>query len=478
MTGPGDTRVRVRGVAATAVTRFLLQKGFRIVQASRVIQERLGIPLDPAPADVTVKDAGRGELLVIGYPDKARLVYETLVDALAHVFTWRAPIGLYSIVKAVVTGLDGDTCILELPGGLTARLERCGRSPGEPILVSVVHPPVKSFEETRVSRVLRVIGDYVMVLHGTARVSVSEHVRDPDKRRELVAAAVAAVMGKGLGVHVRSSGNYASAEDVVSEINRLIEKLHGLLEEAGEAEAPSVIYEGEFIGLIGLTSTAKERLDKIRSSAAPTVRGHHMYKYFGGCLSDVVDYAEEAVAHGSPSTVLEAALRGHVTRQLVSRPMVKLIHVRPTGEIIELSPGKVIHVDENTVIVKRVIRGDGVYDGLGVEKRRGDTDYVFIYPGKWLVSHNYFRGETWLGSYININTPPEILPGEILYHDLEIDIIYKPGHKPEIIDKEKLEEQRGKTIPEKLYEKTIKEAEKALREIDKITTRQPPSHEQ
>ena len=54
MTGD-KVRVRVRGITATAVSKLLLDKGFRIVQASRIIQERLGAEFDPSPADVTVK---------------------------------------------------------------------------------------------------------------------------------------------------------------------------------------------------------------------------------------------------------------------------------------------------------------------------------------------------------------------------------------------------------------------------------------
>lgn len=49
-------RVRVRGIYSTALTALLLERGFTIVEPSPVIQQRLGLPEDAAPPEVTVSD--------------------------------------------------------------------------------------------------------------------------------------------------------------------------------------------------------------------------------------------------------------------------------------------------------------------------------------------------------------------------------------------------------------------------------------
>ena len=468
-------RVRVRGVAATAVTRFLLDRGHVVVQASPVIRERFGIPLVAEPADVTVKDAGRGELLVVGFWDEGLGVYGELVEGLGFVFSWRAPLGLYSIVKGRVVGRSGGGCVVELPGGLRGVLRDCGVGVGDDVVVSVVHPPVKPFERPVLSSVLRVVGDYVILLYGSQRLSVSEHVRDPVKRRELLAAAAASVMGRGFGVHVRSSGLYASPGDISGEVERLIGVLRGVLEEAASASSPSVLYRGEFLGIIGLSRLAKERLDSLRGRVVSTVPGHHMYKYGGGCLGDLVDFSEALVDAGYGASGVSGVLRGYVLSLLSSRPVVNVTHVRPSGEVLSLGPGRPVVVGEDVVVLRRVIRGGGVYDGLGVERRPGDVDYMFVYPGDWLVVHNYFRGGEWLGSYINVNTPPEVLPGEILYHDLAIDVAVT-GDGAEIIDSDELEKYCGEQIiTEPLCRKARETAEKAAQQPEKYITKTPPT---
>ncbi|MEM2412048.1 MAG: RNA-binding protein, partial [Desulfurococcaceae archaeon] len=72
--------VRVRGIYATAISKILLESGFKLVEASEKVRERLGIDLDAAPCDVTVKDCENvDELLVVGFPGEAGLVYKVLL---------------------------------------------------------------------------------------------------------------------------------------------------------------------------------------------------------------------------------------------------------------------------------------------------------------------------------------------------------------------------------------------------------------
>ncbi|MCC6052852.1 MAG: DUF402 domain-containing protein, partial [Desulfurococcaceae archaeon] len=94
----------------------------------------------------------------------------------------------------------------------------------------------------------------------------------------------------------------------------------------------------------------------------------------------------------------------------------------------------------------------GVYDGLGVEKKPGDVDYVVVRSDQPILSHNYYRGEKWLGSYININTPPEVAPGLVKYNDLLVDVIVMPSGDVKVVDEKELDKAReAELVTEHLY---------------------------
>ena len=269
-------RVRVRGIAATAITKLLLDKGHSIVQASKVIQERFGIPFNPAPADVTVKDGGADELVVIGFPREAETVLNDIVSEIKYVFKWHPQLNLYSIVVGRVLDIIGNECIVELPFNSKGILEKCSnRKPGELVTVSIIKPAVKPGEKIFLTRTLRVIGEYVSLIYGDHRLSISEHIRDPNRRRELLALATSAILGKGFGIHLRSSSAYASNEDIINEIEVLENRLKGIINKSLNVSEPSVVYDGELVSVIGLTSPAKQKLDFIRNTVIPTIMYHH-----------------------------------------------------------------------------------------------------------------------------------------------------------------------------------------------------------
>ncbi len=469
-------RVRVRGIAATALTKLLMDDGHVIVQASRVIQERFGIPLNTAPADVTVKDGGCDELVVIGFPREAESVLESIVSRLGYVFVWKPRLNLHSIVVGRVVDKRGDVCVVELPNGVYGELGGCSKNTGDLVVVSIARPAIKPWEEPRLSTSLRVVGEYVALIYGSQRLSISEHVRDPVKRRELLATATSAVIGKGFGVHLRSSSNYASPEDIVGEVRFLEDKLKEIIEKARSASEPCIVYEGELVSIVGLTSVAKEVLDSIRDSVVPTIRRHHSLKSYSGCLSDIVDYIETGLAIGLDKNIAYNAIEEYIVSKLTSRQRIGIIHVRPDGRILKLTPGVIEYVSRSgngyLFRVKRVFKSEGVYDGLGVEKKPGDYDIMVFKTDSWVIRHNYYRenGE-YIGSYININTPPEIYPDTIKYHDLAVDIIVDKSGEAKVVDKEELEElHRQGIIPEKLYKKTQEVLQETLEEISRRET--------
>ncbi len=468
----------MRGIAATALTKLLMDHGHVIVQASRVIQERFGLPLNTAPADVTVKDGDLDELVVIGFPKEAGEVLNDIVSELEYVFVWKPKLNLHSVVVARVVDRKSDVCVLELPNGLTGELGNCNREKGDLVTVSIVRPPIKPWEKPRLSTSLRVIGEYVAVIYGSPRLTVSEHVRDSVKRRELLAAVTAAVMGKGVGVHLRSSCSYASVDDVVREIGFLEERLRDVVEKARGSSEPCIVYDGELVAILSLSSIAKEKLDFIRSCVVPTITRHHSLKAYGGSLSDIVDYIEVGLEMGFNSSIAYSSLQEYILSKLVSRPRVDIVHVKPDGRVLKLTPGRVELISRKPsggyiIRLKRTLQSPGLLDGLGVEKRPGDYDEMVVETDQWFIHHNYYRsnGEP-LGVYININTPPEIYPDQIKYHDLAVDIVYRHGEEPKIIDMDELEKlYREGIVTEQLYKKTIEEVEKIYKQLNKDKNR-------
>jgi len=463
-------RVRVRGIAATALTKILMDLGHTIVQASRIIQDRFNLVPNYAPADATVKDAGQDELLVIGFPKEAEEVVKNLVDVLEDVFVWKSKLNLYSTVTAKVVDKKEDICILELPYGFRSSLSGCSNDVGDIVTVSVIKAPIKPGEEPRVSRNIRVIGEYVMLIHGSPKLTASEHIRNGNKRKELLATAAASVMGKGLGVHLRSSAAYASPDDIIREIGILEEKLKEIIEESRKVSEPRVIYEGELVALIGLTSRAKEVLDEYRSKVVPTIMGHHSYKTYGNTLSELTDFAELLISKGVDKKIVEESIREHILSRISNNKNISIIHVKPDGSVLKLTPGRlesIIETDNGLKLrIKRVFKGKGVYDALGVEKKPGDYDEMIVETNKWYVIHNYYRanGEQ-IGVYVNINTPPEILPDQIKYHDLAVDVVKLPGEKPKVTDMEEFKKYCEEGI---ISMKLCKKVESIINDVTKM----------
>src|SRR5712691_8438222 len=79
MDGPS---IRIRGIYATALSALLPKHGFRVVQASEVIAERLGLPID-GQASVRLRDRpDRQAILLEGPPNPVEQAVWRLADLL------------------------------------------------------------------------------------------------------------------------------------------------------------------------------------------------------------------------------------------------------------------------------------------------------------------------------------------------------------------------------------------------------------
>lgn len=461
-------RVRVRGIYATALTKLLMDLGFQIVQPSRVIAERFKLPQLTLPADVTVKnsDSDSSEIVVVGYEEHARTVLEELRGHLGYSFYWTSRLPLHSTVKARVLRLSGEQCIAEV-NGVEAELlvdpSECRA--GETVVASVVRPAVKPNETPRLAPGARVIGDYAILIQSSQpRVTISEHVRDSGKRAELAAIATA-YTAKGYTVHWRSSSQHATREQLEQHLRELEQQLQEVIGRAEKGDV-GVYSRGELVAVIKLSSVDKEYLDTIRDKVVPTIKYHHTIKSLLPSYSKIVDYAEKLAERNVDKSLLSDTLVEMILSELAEHRRIELIHVKPNGDTISLGRAEVKNIvrveGEATITLERKVRSPGVYDGLNMPKEPGDTIVTEITLGEWYITHKYYdRNGQLKGTYININTPPELSENAIVYLDLEVDVVKKPGDKPKAIDLDKLQKAREDGIvPEKLYRKALETVEK------------------
>jgi len=471
----GLVRVRVRGIYATALTELMLRAGFQVVQASQVIASRFGIPQLELPADVTLKHSEEepSELVVVGYTWAVERVLGVLRRELPYSFYWVSRLPLHATVKARVIGVREGRCLASV-GGVEAELvtDECPE-PGALVVAGVVRPGVKPGEVPRLVPGPRVIGDYAILYRGEKpRVSISEHVRSREKRAELMSIA-ADYTSRGYSVHWRSSARGADAAQLRSHLEELARLLEETAQRAEEGDE-GVYSEGETVAVIRLSRPDKERLDELRSRTTPTMPWHHSVKSTAPELGVLVDYAEKLIPHGVEGEKLLLGLLDYLAERLQQSRTVRIVHVKPSGEVITLGEATVASASREdgrlVVVLERRVRSRGVYDGLGVEKEPGDRIETVVDTGSWVVKHTYYsRSGEVKGTYYNINTPPEVTPDAIVYLDLEVDVV-KTGEGARILDVEALEEwTRLGVITEELKKRALEEAERAAGKLQKPT---------
>ena len=460
---PGIIKVRIRGIYTTALTKILLDKGFIIVQASQIIRQRFNIPENNAAPDLTIKTTDDSNtLLVIGFPRQVDETLKILGEELRHTINWVSKLGLYSTVIGRVIDKRGNECTVSLPYGLTGVLGNCDSQPGSAIPVTVAKTAIKPRETVVLTKNIRVIGYYAALIKGSNRITISEHIRDPEKKAELITLS-SNIVREGYGVHWRSSAGRAEITVLLRELDELKKKINEIIEKTSRASEGEVVYEGEKIALITVTSPAKETLDKVRSKVVATIPRHHSYKALGGELSSIVDYAEKLVENKwiNPEHAGEGVLY-YIAEKLKNSRRIEIIHIKPDGTPVRLTPGKLesIIVKDGHIILelKRIIRTPGVYDGLKIEKEPGDYDVMRIDTSSWTIIHRYHdRQGNLKGEYININTPPEIGVDKIVYQDLALDIIKRPNGTIELVDVEEYKKLLDNSIISKYTHKKILE---------------------
>jgi len=435
-------KVRIRGIYATALTKLAIDAGLIPVMVTKPIVERFKIEsrYKEAP-DATIKTSNEDsdELVIIGFPEAVDYILNNVISKIPSIIIRRAKLGLYAVFKTKVIRREGRNCIVLYTDNNEAILrnsEKCIEN--EELVVHVLKPLVKQGEKPIVGLGPRVLGHLVVLGKGNY-VTFSEHIRSTEKRALLYSASQSYVR-QGISIKWRSAAETVPIEVALEELENLSKKLVEIEERAKSAQLLEVVYPGEALTLVRFSRISKEYLDNVRNSVIPTAPLHHSIKSCNAIPQEVADLVDMIISEGADRGAIKKALIKYIIKIFSTKPRIFIKHFKPTGECFNLGPAYIdsikIHNLDVEIVLRRVIRGEGMYDGLGVSKEPGDTAITTIKTNDWLVIHKYYSqsGEI-KGIYININTPPEVRPdGVISYIDLFVDIVAKPNAEPQVID--------------------------------------------
>ncbi len=429
-------RYRVRGIYATAVAKLLLDNGHELVDLSKQLADRFGLDQRadvPPDATVKVSDDDPDTLVIVGKSEAVGEAFEILASSIPFSSTIFELYGPSTSARAKIVGVENGRCVAETSFGRGVLLtDRC--DVGTELWVNVAKAPSRRGEPYVFRRGLAIVMDTVTLIRDGGRISFSEHIRSWERKAELMALSQD-VARRGISVRWRSAARSAPLEKLGEDLRKGVELL-----EAVEKEGRDVVI-GESIAFVTLSSLSKRFLDDVRRRVLPTAPRHHELKTrWDSSIVDVLD----ALSSEIPEDVMDRAIERLCLDYVVSRGSAMLIHRKPGEEVVRIGPAEVLGYGEHELlgrylVLKRVAKSDGVYDGLGVEKRAGDIMLSIVPTRRWFLVHSYFSSEgSPKGLYINVNTPPELTPsGDVSYLDLFVDVVVRDG-EVRVVDEDQL----------------------------------------
>jgi Ribonuclease G/E len=459
-------RVKVRGIYTTALTKLLLENGFQIVQPSQAIKARFGIPDDNEPPDIKIKD--RYDLqgvVALGSAEAIEAFKTVLQSSFEDVLTRKWNVSLDGIYKGCIANADENMVYVDMGNGTVGMLPR-HESPSESqgeVVVQVERKRIGRKTPVLTTQ-LKIVGNCA-ILAQKSKVGVSLKIRDLTKRAELYALGKQ-LSPEGWGIIWREPAAYKSKDFLEKEIMALTEKVRTLNEKSVSEKAPALLLEGSYFIDVEFPFASKRKLDTLRASATPTLKGHHFYKSCGGNVSAALEMAEKLLEKGQSYGEVEELFKRQIQHEFPDEgSKVDVEHVKLSGAVFRLGQATIETINNEEIKYCRTIRTDGFYDGLGVAKEAGDEAISEAKTGEWHITTNYFSKDgKWKGTYINLNTPVEVYPEAIRYVDLEVDVCIHPNGETKIIDMEKLEKAFENGILNKVLFEKVKNTVKLVAE--------------
>ena len=415
-------RIKIRGIYATALSKFLKDKGYEIVNLSDEMKKRINGDNGNIDTVISDKEDKNGVIISGEHSNEISELLKNNFDGITNKYS----IGDIYIGK--ITGVnqrDGTISIdIGSRNGILNLSDYFGFTKnGEKVLVQIKHNSKIPILTTK----LRIFGDNAVIIKGGYN-NVSKYISNGEERERLINLKRI----EGWGILWKSTAEGKGSEELIKEINKLIEKKEKIKKIFETKDESGKIFSGMEYYVVDFGGEAKLKLDEIRNKVTRTIEGHHILK--SGGFSLLVDFAEKI------NLDTTKALK-EVIREIGPRVgmFYEIIQKKMNGRDIYVK-GTITKVNEEEITMKRNIRYSGQYDGLDMPIEKGDYAITHIYPMKWYIIHEYFSKDGKLkGKYININTPTEVFPKFTRYIDLEVDIVEKDD-KRKMIDIDKLDE--------------------------------------
>lgn len=461
-----EFKVKVRGIYATALTKLLIEKGFKIVDPSPEIAHRLNLDenLDEEP-DVKIRSDSydRHRIYIEGGEKACIAVIQSIREEVPSLAVFKPKFDPYSIYVGRVIANTMEGLIVDI-GEAYGVLHDTFKTyhVGDFILVQIQTPTW--IGTPKLSDRITLRGTFTAIQPGSG---VEFNPKIEGEARSTLLGLASNLGLKGFKIRFQKYKPGQPLTPLIEELKNLVSEYTAIAEETRKTLVPRKVRHGVKAFKIEFSSISKKRLDEIRRSVAATVEEHHSLKSVQE-LSRIVDFAEYAISKGLATEFVSRLLRSYVDNLIQTGCRIEFEHSTLTGRVVKLRPGSAVFSNGKLLIVKRVFSGSGFYDGLGIPISPGDYGYTVVEAGSWFIRHGYFSPDnSFKGEYVNLNTPPEVLPGRIRYLDLAVDLVRKPDGSIEVLDLDKLEAAfEEDVITESLYEETLdklSEAEKGLK---------------
>ncbi len=449
--------IKIRGIYSTALTQFLKEKGYDIVQPSESLSKRFGIKDNNFATTIIYDKEHLNGIVLSGanIEELTKLFMENFTDIAVK------RMGMGEVYCGKIKRIDSKlgNIIVDLgnnkEGILTLQNYWGFLREGEKVLVQV-KGKVKG--KKILSAKLRLFGENaILIKDGFTKISGRIKSNEEKERLQKLSAEL---KKDGWGILWKSFAEGKSDEILKEEIKNLYKEEESIKEKFKRMDKAGIIKEGEKIFFIDFGAVSKNELDNLRKKVTTTIPGHHFLK--SGNYSIVVDFAEalDNIDYNIISSKLNKVLLKNGPQP---ESYYEIMQKKIAGRDI-IFRGIVKSASEDEIIIKRRLMAGGRFDGLNTEIKEGDYAITKLKPNEWVVEHSYFDKNNYLkGKYLNINTPVELYPKFARYIDLEVDVIEKDG-KRKVIDLDKLEEVTNKKmISKNLAEKAIKIANNLLK---------------
>ncbi|MFW5937897.1 MAG: DUF402 domain-containing protein [Halanaeroarchaeum sp.] len=440
-----DSRVRVRGIYATALTSYLAaaDRSVTVVQPSTPIDRRFdrAFPAEPATATVEMTRDRHG-VEVSGTPEDVSTVRATLDDLALDTFSWDDVAAAGAVFVGTVVDTNDGGAIVSLDGDsegfLPFGMVDGYVDEGDDVRVQVLEPRAP-WERGRpiLGTDLRVPGDVVSLVSGVDALVADTPDGTPTHELVRTTELLGTDVPEGWGVAWEYGAEDRSVAELDAALSTVVDRARALEASLDDAAGDGRLAAPLATVWIWFGRGSRFALDEYRREVTPTMIGHHRTKAADEGASGAVDFAENlgVATDGFPFAAVTNTFGPAVGDR------VAIGHGKPDGRYVQLGRGEVtdVDVDKERVTVERTMSGGGTYDALDVPRVEGDIATTRFTEGRWWYPTVYRSedGER-RGTYVNVSTPVEIFPDEVRYVDLHVDVIKHADGTVEVVDEDEL----------------------------------------